>query len=274
MHSFVVNEIVGYVEKNEVSGTETGKVLGVFGRIFCLKASLAFSLAAFGMPHEGEYLPLLSLFPLVGLVRLSLEYSKPEVAAVTDNGSATKIQAEEEPAEAVVADCGEPVAETPAAEEEKKDEPAEEIVAEETEKPAEVQEEEKPAEPVKVSVVSKLNKCVCCGVSSLKNLVNLVRKIVIDTLNKIVSLPWNSIIEITASIGTTVAMALAYWTLTEDNAVWLIPICTRVMPMIAAKAEAKNWVSAGTVFLANEASSVIVAGAQYYLFRSYISLPF
>ena len=44
--------------------------------------------------------------------------------------------------------------------------------------------------------------------------------------------------------------------------------------MIAAKAEAKNWVSAGTVFLANEASSVIVAGAQYYLFRSYISLPF
>jgi len=282
MQHLAEKEMYGYVEKSEDSSENAAKVFRTVSRFVCLKSSLCLCVATFGLPRDGDYLPLISLLPAVGFVRLILEYCRPEVVVITDNGSATKLPAEEEPAEeaAPVAEEEAPVTEEPAPVEAEKEEETKAV--EETATPTaaaadpepETAEEKKPEEPVKTSLCVKARNVVCCLTGAAKGVAGKVLNVAVGASQKVVSLPWNFIIESTASVGTTAAMAFAYWTLTEDHAVWLMPLLTQAVPLLAGKAESKNLLTGRTVFIVKEASHVVMAATQYYLFRSYISLPF
>jgi hypothetical protein len=278
-------EMYGYVEKSADSNEKAASTFKTMGRFVCLEAAFCFLVATFGFPKEGDCLSWVALFPLVGALRLCNEYTKPEAApaSVTDNGTATIIPAEEK-----VEDVKEPAGtETEAAKpeavvEEKKEEAKSGEVESPTEQPEPAAEgqatEQQPEEPAKVSICQKTRNAVCnvTGkvVASVKKVVGTGVCVACQGFNKVASLPWNHIVETVAAIGASAAIAYAYWTLTEDNLVWLMPFFNLAVPVIAGKVEAKNWLSGQTTFLVTEASHVAMAATQYYLFRSNISLPF
>ena len=279
-------EMFGYYEKSQDSNEKAASTFRLMGRFVCLKAAFCLLVATFGLPREGDCLSLITLFPLLGAIRLVIEYTKPEAAApaaVTDNGTATLIPAEEKEAEAQEASETETEAAKPeAAVEEKKEE--EKVV--EAESPSDQPEEAaaeqaadpQPEEPTKVSICQKTRNAVCCitakVVGGVKMAVGTGARVTCEGWNKVASLPWNYIVETVAALGASVAIAYAYWTLTEDNLVWLMPFLNLAVPLIAGKVEEKNWLSPQTTFLMTEASHVAMAATQYYLFRSNISLPF
>jgi hypothetical protein len=244
----------------------------------CYEAGFFFCLATFGLPLlELQYsVPLLTVFPFLAHMRLAFKYYEPEAAAapaeVTDNGTATKIPAEEaaQEAEAPAAEAEEAPAaektaeaspEPAAAEEEKKDgeaAPATEIEA----KP-----EAAAAEPSKPSLLRKAAERVA-GIASAAKIAAC------DACAKVAALPWDSIVATITSLGTASAVAVAYWTLTEDLVVLLLPVIGQLLPVVSEKAASKNWLTPVGLQLVGEAGQLTVAVAQYYIFRSYISLPF
>ena len=63
-------------------------------------------------------------------------------------------------------------------------------------------------------------------------------------------------------------------TLTEDYLVLVTPVACHLVPILAGKAKARNWLSERGSHGANEISQLSAAAIQYYLFRTYIALPF
>ena len=273
-------EIYGYGENPEAKEGTAAKVQGIFGHFICLEMSLFFCLATFGMPkfNAENLLPLVSLFPAVAMIQQALNFYQPESVAaaavvqteITDNGNATKIQEDvvaEEPAKVEEA--------APAVEnnEEKKDEPEakgdSEQAADNDKKPEEA--EKKPEEPAKPNLVCKACECFA---SVVRGTVNKSKSVTVCLTQKVASLPWDLIVSKTASIGTALALTYAYWSLTEDYSVLVIPVVCHLVPIIAGKAESKNWLSRRGAHLATEISLLAAAATQYHLFRSNIALPF
>jgi len=278
-------EIYGFGETTEAKEGKAAKVQDIFGRFVCLEMSLFFCLATFGLPKfdAENLLPLVSLFPVVAVVQQAFKYYQPEAAVpavavvqteITDNGNATKIQEEvvaEEPANEEAAAPAAPVVENDI--EEKKDEPEakgdSDQVADDTKKADEDQ--QKPEEPAKPSFVVKACERVAAIV---RGTVTKSKCVTVSLTHKIASLPWDLIVSKTASIGTALALTYAYWSLTEDYCVFAIPLVCHLVPILAGKAESKNWLSRRGAHLATEISLLAAAGTQYYLFRSNIALPF
>ncbi len=63
-------------------------------------------------------------------------------------------------------------------------------------------------------------------------------------------------------------------TLTEDYLVLVTPVACHLVPFFAGKAKAKSWLSERGSHAALEISQLSAAAIQYYLFRTYIALPF
>ena len=281
-------EMFGYVEKSHGSNEKAASTFRIMGRFVCLKAAFCFLVATFGLPREGDYLPLVALFPFLGALRLVTEYTKPEAAraAVTDNGAATAIPAEDKEEE--VKEPSGTETETAVGEEKKEEEKAGEAESpSEQPEPAAgepaaeeqaVEQQPQPEEPAKVSFCQKVRNAVSSGtgkvVAGVKAAAGTSARITCEGWNKVASLPWNNIAETVSALGASAALAYAYWTLTEDHLVWLMPFFNVAVPLIAAKVEGKKWLRGQTTFLITEACHVAMAATQYYLFRSNISLPF
>ena len=205
-------EIYGYGEKQEPKEGVAAKVHRFLGKILCVGMSFFFCVATFGFPTlDGEdLLPWISVFPFVAQMQQTIVFFQPEApvqAAVTDNGSVTKIQEGTTEESSVVADV--PKEEAPKVEEKKE----EEAKGDDSQPPAEEEsankdEEKKPEEPVKPAVMSRLCEAVC-GLA--REISGKMTSFVSDVSDKICSLPWNYIISTTASVGTGIAVTYAYW---------------------------------------------------------------
>lgn len=105
--------------------------------------------------------------------------------------------------------------------------------------------------------------------------VNAFRSIgraVVEGWTFVTSLPWSHIVETVAAFGASLALTYAYWTLTEDALTWLASFFALFVPIIAGKAEAKDWLSSSSSFLILQGCHVTMALSQYHLFRCYILL--
>ena len=182
----------------------------------------------------------------------------PAEKAVEANGEPPKV-AEEEPAEEEEAPTAEePAAEEPAKEEEKKDE-------EKT--------EDEPAAPVvsKPNPISQLLSTCCglvckvvglvkCLVSQVLGLINLVK-------DKILSLPWACIINLSTMLAIEGGVAYGYWLLTEDQLVFALPVINLTGKFVLGKLG----LEAPRAHLATELLDTSKLALKYYIYRTYIT---
>ena len=271
-------ETTGYGVRQVAQEGPGAKIQKYFGHFVCLETSLFFCLATFGVPkfNAEDLVPLLTFFPAVAMTQQLLNYFQPEAAApveaavapaqtdITDNGNATKVAEEEEPTKeevAAVKDTKEEVAavkdteDKPLAVKDTEDKPAD-APAEETaeaeptpdgDAAVKKDEDAKPDEPAKPSAVCLVKtaaaKLLCTAACLICATVNKIRAVVVDAVERILSLPWSYIVSMMSSLGTALALTYAYWILTEDYAVLIIPAVCHLLPMAAEKAQAKNWIS-------------------------------
>lgn len=262
-------ETHGYGVKQVAQEGPGAKVQKYFGHFICLETSLFFCLATFGVPkfNAEDLAPLLTFFPAVAMTQQLLNYFQPEAAAapveaavvpaqtdITDNGNATKVAEGEEPVQEEAAAVIE-VEEEAAAVKEVEEKPVE-TAAEETleaeptpevEAAVEKDEDAKPEEAAKPPAVCLIKtaaaKLLCKAACLICATVTKIKAVAVEAVEKVLSLPWSYIVAMTSSVGTGLALTYAYWTLTEDYAVLIIPAVCHLLPMAAAKAQAKNWIS-------------------------------
>ena len=89
----------------------------------------------------------------------------------------------------------------------------------------------------------------------------------------IVGLPWDCIVSLVTKYGIAAGLTLAYWTLTEDNLVFVAPSIALLAPCLLGKIQEKNWLDAKGVHLANEVLKTASLGVHYYIYKTYVSLP-
>lgn len=271
-------ELYGYGLVKEKADAKNARITSYFGQSLCFSMAFLTSIATFGIPSfEGDLLPWVSVFPGLAMFHKSFGYFEPEarqaasaITEITDNGNATKIQEEPEKVEES-AEAPKPEAEESTKEETK----PEETKSDETPKDEEAKKEPevvKPApEPVKPSALclacEGLLRLVCATICKVKSCV-------VNVIDRVLALPWESIFTLTTSVGTSLAVTLAYWSLTEDYAVLIMPAVCHFLPYVASKAQAKGWLSERGSNLSVELSQLAASASQYYLFRTYISLPF
>jgi len=258
-------EMHGYGPRQEAKDPRYEKVMSYFGIGSCEFMVLLFSFATFGVPSiGGDVLPWFSLFPMLANFKRSNGYFQAEalpcaadgvvLTDVTDNGTATKIS-----------ESGEGEEKANAAEASEAQPPAEEPVPEKVEAPV------AEAEPAKPSAL-----CVALGrLASVIGQTCLSLRASAECLaQSVLGLPWDSIFTTVASIGTSLAITFAYWTLTEDLIVVIMPAICHFVPYVAGKAQDKGLLTERGNSLAVELCHLGAAASQYYIFRTYISLPF
>ena len=116
-------------------------------------------------------------------------------------------------------------------------------------------------------LVCKAIGAVQCAVTKVLSIVNLVKA-------KILSLPWDCIISLLTTLGVTGGMTLAYWTLTEDMAVFVAPSVAILGPYVLEKLQEKQLLNVKGAHLTGELLKTATLGVHYYIYRTYISLPF
>ena len=185
----------------------------------------------------------------------------PAEKAAEANGEPPKV-AEEEPAEEEAAPAAdEPAAEEPAKEEEKKDE-------EKTEdEPAPVVSKPNPISQLLntcCGLVCKVVGLVKCLVSQVLGLINLVK-------DKILSLPWACIINLSTMLAIEGGVAYGYWLLTEDQLVCALPVINIAGKFILGKLGEKKVLEAPGVHLTSELLDTSKLALKYYIYRTYIT---
>lgn len=237
-------------------------VYDAYKKVFGYEVAFYLLLGTFGLPQlnlNGDPNTWLVGLPLLAIGYYGQHGFLDAVAPIekTDaNGTPPQVaeekKAEEEPKKA----------EEPAAEEKKEDE----------EKKDETKEEKK------VSPVNQVLEMVCGAVckccSACKACVDKVCCLVNLVKDKILGLPWMCLYELLTTVGITVALTYAFWTLTEDNLVFVAPSVSILAPYLLDKVQEKNWLDAKGAHLATEVLKTAVCGVQYHLFRTHISLPF
>lgn len=220
-------EFDSFFSPQETKDSRYEKVMGYFGIGSCEIMVLLFSFATFGFPSlGGDVLPWFSLFPMLANFKRSNDYFQREalpcgkrctqlihshykvnnvsiwpgdgvaMTDITDNGNATKITETVEPEEKAAA---------------VEEAPEKTTAAEET--PEKVEEPAISPEPAKPSAL-----CVALG-----GVANVLSKTVLSLkayatclAQGVLGLPWECIFTTITSIGTSLAITFAYWTLTED----------------------------------------------------------
>ena len=80
---------------------------------------------------------------------------------------------------------------------------------------------------------------ICCAVSHVVALVNLVVSKVLALVNlvvdKVMSLPWACILDTVSSLGSNALVALVFHALTDDLLCLTFPVVNLVLPLLLAK---------------------------------------
>lgn len=97
-------------------------------------------------------------------------------------------------------------------------------------------------------------------------MVNLVK-------DKILSLPWGCLCNLLSTVGLTLAMTFAFWTLTEDPLVFVAPSVSILAPILIEKLQNKEILDANSAHVTSELLKTVTLGVHYYIHRSHISMP-
>jgi len=281
----IKKEIYGYGVADIPADEKCAVVFDSIKKFISLETAIFFELATFGLPsldigsENYNYIPLLSIFPILGMIRAMDTYFSPKVveAEVTlaINGIPPQPKEDEQkdadkPEEIVVSSTSvkEEVEKIEAEVKEKTDEGVE------TEEKAEEKVEEKvDIEPKGPSLIGKIISKVKSLLESVKNLIlTVVGKItssITCLLNYVLSLPWNCIINMALYLGTKITLTYSFWCLTEDSAVFAFPVIDLVLPYLVTKAKERKWLTDKTGHLISESGTLALGFTHYYIFRTY-----
>lgn len=268
----IKKEIYGYGVNDIVADEKCAVVFDSIRKFIALETVIFLALATFGLPsldigsEDYNCIPLLSLFPMLGMIRAMNTYFAPAVVEteVTPDLNGTPPQAKEadKPEEVVEKSVSEKVEEI-----EKKEEKAEEKAEEKVEEKAETK---------GPSLICKSVSKVKCLFETAKNLIlTLFGKItsaITCLLNHVLSLPWNCIINTTLCLGTKFTLTYSLWCLTEDCVVFAFPVIDLVLPYLVTKAKERKWLSDNAGHVVSESSTLAAGCVHYYLFRTYSSV--
>ena len=280
----IKKEIYGYGVNDVPSDEKCAMVFESIKKFIGIETVIFFTIATFGLPSldvgaEGyDYVPLLSIFPVCGMITAMNTYFTPEkvVAEATPDTNGTPAQ----PKDNVDAPAEEKKIEDEKEPEVKQEAPKEaEGSTESTEKTEETLEAE-PKESivskamaqvkslvgclqsVVLTIVGKITSLISCVVGKTTSLINCL-------INHISALPWNCITSTTICLGTKVALTYSLWHLTEDFAVFVFPVIDVVVPALIAKAKAKELLTDNAGHIVSESASLVAGCAHYYIFRTY-----
>ena len=80
--------------------------------------------------------------------------------------------------------------------------------------------------------------------------------------DRILGLPWDCIINLITTLALIGGTTLAFWSLTEDNAVLAIPVLQLAGPFLLKKIQEKSWLDAKQVHLGNELLTTAILGKK------------
>lgn len=279
-------DMAGYGHDKEVTDARFNEIYGVYEKMVKYEVAIAFFIGAFGMPKfdlNADPTTWLVAFPMIGIFsnyNSILDAMMPKSEKPETNGAPPQVVEEkkaEEKKEESAEKPAEESAEKPA--EEKKEESAEKSADASADKPAEeVKETAVSTEVKKPSPVNQAIEAVCglvckavglvkCAIAHVISLVNLIK-------DKILGLPWDCILSLSSTLGVTGGMTFAYWSLTEDPLVLVAPSVALFAPYITEKMQEKKWLDAKGAHLTGELLKSMTLGIHYYIYRTYISLPF
>jgi len=287
-------DMAGFGYDKQVKDERFNEVFKVYE--ICVKYEVAFAIlvGVFGLPKfdlNADPTNWLSLVPIIGMTynyKTFLAVIIPPAKKSETNGVPPQVAEEKKAEEPAAAKPAEPAKkEEPKKEEAKEGEKSEKAekaekaeTAEKAEKAEKSEEEPKKeeAELKKPSPVNQAIETICglvckaigavqCAVTKVLSIVNLVKA-------KILSLPWDCIISLLTTLGVTGGMTLAYWTLTEDMAVFVAPSVAILGPYVLEKLQEKQLLNVKGAHLTGELLKTATLGVHYYIYRTYISLPF
>jgi hypothetical protein len=268
----IEKEFAGFTVDAKVTDDKLKTLLEIFNQALKMEGTLFVFVATFGLPKldlEADPTPWLMALPLISLLWNMPKYlDKMGAFDKTDaNGIPPQVEAAAKEAAEAKPAAAEPV--------KMAEEPAKKV---EDEKKDEEKKEEAATEPAKPSPISQAIATICGLVFSVVAFVtsgvNKVLGLVKHCHNKFTSLPWDCIINLFNVVGTCVGMTLAYWSLTEDRVIFAAPVLSLVCPWALNKMQDRNWLDASGVHMGSQLVKTASLGLQYYIFRTYISLPF
>lgn len=291
-------DMAGFGHDKDVTDERFLAVYGVYEIAVGYESALCLLIAVFGLPKLDldaimeDPTPLLAAIPFLGL---TYDWKKLEgalfpeeektVTAELSNGAPPQIAEETKAEEPAPAPEPEPEKEpedkkAPAEEDEDpevsfKSEDAAETKAEDETK-VEEEKKEEVVEPTKVSPITKIKELLCGLVGKILGFINCILTKVLSLINLVLDtikgLPWDCIVGLITTYGGAAAITYAYWTLTEDNLVFVAPSISLLGPHVLAKIQEKNWLDAKGAHLANEALKTVSIGVHYYIYKTYITL--
>ena len=263
-------DVAGVGHDKKVDNERFNSVNDMYEKFMKLEVAMYLCVATFGMPQfdlNGDPTTWLVALPLLGMIydyqSVTDALCPPE--KTESNGAPPQVVEEAKADEAKKA-------EEPAKKEEEKKDESKDDKKEEEAKPA-AEEEVKKASVLTQAVefvgaiYGKVVSFNCCVLSKVCGLVTLVK-------DKILSLPWACLVNLLTTVGVTMALTFARWTLTEDNLVFVAPAVQILGPCLLQKFQEKEWLDAKGAHLTSEILNTAHFGIHYYLFRTYISMPF
>ena len=121
-------------------------------------------------------------------------------------------------------------------------------------------------------LIGKVVGCVKCVLSKVLDLVMQVLNLLILIKDKFLGLPWDCIISLISHLGMIFGATYAYWTLTNDELVFAVPIANIVEHFVLPKIEAKTWMDAKGVHLVSEILKTVKCGVVYHIYKTHVSL--
>lgn len=266
-------DLVGFGPGKVMDNERYNDVLGIYKKMTNFEGAGLLLVATFGLPQfdlNGDPKTWLLALPVLGIA-----YNHKSMTDIL-----TASTDEKAPAETTVDANGTPPQVTDAPAEEKKEEkPVEKKPEEESqegEKKDETKEETKPEEK-KVSVLTQALEfscgLVCKCLSTCQSCVNKVLEMVNLVKDKILSLPWGCLCNLLSTVGLTLAMTFAFWTLTEDPLVFVAPSVSILAPILIEKLQNKEILDANSAHVTSELLKTVTLGVHYYIHRSHISMP-
>lgn len=290
----IKKEIYGYGVSDSPSDEKCALVFDSIKKFIALETVIFMSIATFGLPsldvgsEDYDYIPWVSAFPIIGMIRAMNTYFAPEAVVVevaTDiNGLPPQPKEDQEIT----------VKEKVKNIEEKEAEKEVETVAEAKTDKKEIETEEKtnagveteekvqekvdtePKEPtpsIICKIITKLKSFVACIINLILTIVGKITSCITCVKNQVLSLPWNCIVNTAICLGTKVTLTYCFWHLTEDLAVFAFPVIDLAIPYLVVKAKEREWLTDNSGHVISETASLVAGCTLYYVFRTYSAIP-
>jgi len=293
-------EIYGYGVSDSPTDEKCALVFDSVKKFIAVETVIFLSIATFGLPsldigsEDYNYIPWLSAFPILGLIRAMNTYFAPEAVvaevAIDVNGLPPQPKEDQE----INTDQEKEVEEKEPEKEVEKEGEAETDKKETEEKSNEgVDTEEKVEEKVDTEPKESPPSIICKIITKLKGLVgciinlvltvvgkitslitcviNHVTSLITCVINHVLSLPWNCIVNTAICLGTKVTLTYCFWHLTEDPAVFAFPVIDLAIPYLVVKAKEREWLTDNSGHVISETASLVSGCTLYYVFRTYSS---